>query len=123
RSRFVVPVEVSDIADYNLKYLVIVRLALGQRDITYLGSPNPSTFLRLLDVLNEHRELLRESCESGALDGVNELATPVRDAVAQRIRPSRARAAQLAGASPLTYANLWPGIRLLTTWTGGSCGI
>ena len=23
----------------------------------------------------------------------------------------------------MTYADLWPGIRLVTTWTGGSCGI
>jgi hypothetical protein len=29
KTRFVVPPEVSAIADYNLKYLVIVRLALG----------------------------------------------------------------------------------------------
>lgn len=122
-SRFVVPPEVSDISDYNLKYLVIVRLALGAPDITYLGSPNPSTFLRLLDVLNDHRELLRASLETGALDRLNELDAPVRDVVAPRIRPNRARAAQLASRALLTYADLWPGIRLITTWTGGSCGI
>ena len=123
RSRFVVPPEVSEISDYNLKYLVIVRLALGEPDITYLGSPNPSTFLRLLDVLNDHREPLRESLETGKLDRLDELDTPVRDVVAPRIRSNRARAAQLASGGALTYADLWPGIRLVTTWTGGSCGI
>jgi hypothetical protein len=123
QSRFVVPAEVSDISDYTLKYLVIVRLALAEPDITYLGSPNPATFLRLLDILNDHRELLRESLHTGRLDRLDELDTPVRDVVAARIRPNRARAAQLAGGGPLTYADLWPGIRLVTTWTGGSCGI
>src|SRR5438093_100327 len=58
RSRFVLPPEISRISDYELKYLVILRLALGASDITYLGSPNPSTFLRLLEVLDEHRETL-----------------------------------------------------------------
>jgi hypothetical protein len=29
----------------------------------------------------------------------------------------------LRGTAPLTFATLWPGIRLVTTWTGGSCGI
>ena len=123
RARFVVPPEVSEISDYNLKYLVIVRLALSEPDITYLGSPNPTTFLRLLDVLNDHRELLQKSMETGTLDHLDQLDTRVRDVVAPRVRPNRARAAQLASGATLTYADLWPGIRLVTTWTGGSCGI
>jgi hypothetical protein len=123
RSRFVVPPEVSEIVDYNLKYLVIVRLALGEPDITYLGSPNPTTFLRLLDVLHDCREPLRESLETGTLDRLDEIDPHVRDVVAPLIRPNRARAAQLSGDRALTYADLWPGIRLVTTWTGGSCGI
>lgn len=123
RSRFVVPPEVSDISDYNLKYLVIVRLALSEPDITYLGSPNPTTFLRLLDVLNDHRELLRTSMETGTLDQLDQLDTRIRNVVAPRIRPDRGRVAGLAGGATLTYADLWPGIRLVTTWTGGSCGI
>lgn len=123
KSRFVVPPEVSDISDYNLKYLVIVRLALGEPDITYLGSPNPTTFLRLLEVLHDHREQLRESLETGTLHRLDELDTHVRDVIAPRLRPNHARAAQLSRDAPLTYADLWPGIRLVTTWTGGSCGI
>jgi GH3 auxin-responsive promoter len=123
RSRFVLPPEVSEISDYNLKYLVIVRLALSEPDITYLGSPNPTTFLRLLDVLNDQRELLRRSLETGRLDRLDELDTSVRNVVAPRIRPDGARASLLASGATLTYADLWPGIRLVTTWTGGSCGI
>src|SRR5438093_5598006 len=34
RSRFVLPPEISRISDYELKYLVILRLALGASDIT-----------------------------------------------------------------------------------------
>ena len=37
QSRFVVPPQVSTIADYDLKYLVILRLALAARDITLPG--------------------------------------------------------------------------------------
>jgi hypothetical protein len=123
RSRFVVPPEVSDIEDYNLKYLVIVRLALAEPDITYLGSPNPTTFLRLLDTLNDQRELLRASLKSGTLDQLADLRPGVREVVAARLRSDQIRAAQLAGRGPLTYADLWPNIGLVTTWTGGSCGI
>ena len=68
RSRFVVPPDVLGIADYDLKYLVILRLALGEPHITYLGSPNPSTFLRLLNILNDRRDMLLRSLETGRLD-------------------------------------------------------
>ena len=36
---------------------------------------------------------------------------------------SRACARSCAARRRSTFASLWPGIRLLTTWTGGSCGI
>jgi len=123
RARFVVPPEVSDIADYDLKYLLIVRLALVEPNITYLGSPNPTTFLRLLDVLNERRDLLRDSLATGRFERIGEVEPTARSIIAKRIRPAPDRAQLLQGERPLTYADLWPSIRLITTWTGGSCGI
>jgi hypothetical protein len=123
QSRFVVPPSISAIADYDLKYLTILRLALAAPDITYLGSPNPSTFLRLLDILNQRRDELTHSLETGSLPELDALDSNTRDVVQRRLRPDNARAAQLRTAAPLTFARLWPGIRLLTTWTGGSCGI
>jgi hypothetical protein len=123
RARFVVPPRVSTIADYDLKYLVVLRLALAEANITYLGAPNPSMFLRLLDVLEVHREILARSLEQGSLAAIDALDRVTRAAIASRLRPDAARAALLRGPAPLSYASLWPGIRLLTTWTGGSCGI
>ena len=123
RSRFVVPPAVLRIADYDLKYLIILRLALGEPNITYLGSPNPTTFLRLLDILNARRDLLLESLETGDLDGLESLEPSLREAVARRLRPDAARAARLRRVPALTFATVWPGIRLVTTWTGGSCGV
>jgi hypothetical protein len=123
RSRFVVPPEVLAIADYDLKYLVILRLALGMPDITYLGSPNPSTFTRLLVILNEHRDSLLDSLAGGPFEPLDCLDASARAAVQTRLTADAARARQLRRLPLLTYANVWPGIRLVTTWTGGSCGI
>ncbi len=123
RSRFVVPPEVSTIDDYDLKYLVIVRLALAAPDITYLGSPNPSTFLRLLDTLNDRRDVLLHSLESGTLPQIDTLDAAIRAAVLPHIRRDPARASRLRTVGPATFADLWPAIKLVTTWTGGSCGI
>jgi hypothetical protein len=123
KARLVVPPEVTDIADYDLKYLIILRLALGEPDITYIGTPNPTTFLRLLDILDERRDLLRESLRTGRLEQLDQVNPAVRGVIADRIRPDASRAKLLNGARSLSYADLWPNIRLVTTWTGGSCGI
>jgi len=123
QKRFVVPPEVSSIADYDLKYLVVLRLALNEPGITYIGSPNPSTFLRLIDLLNERREMLLRSLATGTFELLDALDPPLRQAIASRLNPMPDRAAHLARQADLTYASVWPDIRLLTTWTGGSCGI
>ncbi|MEP6592071.1 MAG: GH3 auxin-responsive promoter family protein [Acidobacteriota bacterium] len=121
--RFVVPPDVSSIDDYDLKYLVILRLALNEPEITYIGSPNPSTFLRLVDILNARREMLLRSLATGTFEPLDRLAPPLRKTIADRLRPLPDRAAHLRNQAELTFANVWPDIRLLTTWTGGSCGI
>jgi hypothetical protein len=123
RARFVLPSAVSAIADYDLKYLVMLRLALACRDITYLGSPNPSTFLRLLDVLNDRRDALARSLQTGAFPEIDALDDGTRAIVMPGVRADSARASQVREAKPLTFATLWPGIKLVTTWTGGACGI
>ena len=123
QSRFVVPPGVAGITDYTLKYLVILRLALAEENVTYLGAPNPSTFLRLLELLNSHRDLLIRSLETGTLDGVRDLDPSVREVIDGRLRAHPGRAAEIKRLPSLTYASVWPRIRLLTTWTGGSCGI
>lgn len=123
QSRFVVPPIVSGIDDYDAKYLVILRLALGSPHITYLGAPNPSTFVRLLSLLHTHRDVLARSLESGRLDEFGALDKSIAKAIGPLLTVDRARARALWHDRPLTFADLWPNIRLLTTWTGGSCGI
>lgn len=123
QARFVVPPDVSSVTDYELKYLLILRLALEVPDISYLGAPNPSSFLRLGTLLQSHRETLLRSLATGSFDGLDGLSSEVRAAVAGRITPQPARAATLDRLDALTFATLWPSIALVTTWTGGSCGI
>lgn len=123
RAGFVVPPIVATIHDYELKYLVIVRLALAFSNITYLGSPNPSTFLRLLDVVNDRREALARSFDTGTFPEADGLDPETRMTVMRHVQRDPARASQLRGTAPATFASLWPAIRLVTTWTGGSCGI
>lgn len=123
QSRFVLPPSISAIADYDLKYLVILRLALAEPNITYAGSPNPSTFLRLLKVLNHRREELTHSLATGQFPELKVLDAPLRTQLEQRLKPDPTRAAYIDNLPELTFANVWPNLKLVTTWMGGSCGI
>lgn len=123
QSRFVLPPAVASIENYDLKYLVILRLALAKPVITYAGSPNPSTFLRLLNVLNEQREVLTQSLITGKLDAIESLDVTLKTQLKHLFKPDPSRAAALHGLPELTFANVWPALKLITTWTGGSCGI
>ncbi len=123
KARFVVPPDVSSVTDYALKYLLILRLALEVPDITYMGAPNPSSFLRLGALLQSHREPLLHSLATGSFAALDELSPEVRAALAGRITPHPARAEALDRLADLTFATVWPQLALVTTWTGGSCGI
>lgn len=123
QARFAVPPEVSAVADYEQKYLLMLRLALEAPDITYMGSPNPSSFLRLGVLMERHREMLTRSLASGAFEGLDALDPRVRVALRGRITAQPARAAALERLPALTFSSVWPRLALVTTWTGGSCGI
>lgn len=123
QSRFVVPPPVAGITDYDLKYQIILHLALAQPGITYIGSPNPSTFVRLLDILNSRRETLLETLSTGTSEALTALEPSLADLIASRLRPHPARAVRLRKLPELTFANVWPDLQLVTTWTGGSCGV
>ena len=126
RAKYVVPHEVFEIEDYDLKYLTILRLAVPARDITFMASANPSTFLRLLDLLAERRLELLEDITSQHFRHLDELPNSIADVVLPRLRTPEARVAELDSVLRLpapAFKHVWPELRLLTTWTGGSCRI
>ena len=126
RDRYLVPAEVFDISDYELKYRIIIRLALAETNITYLGTANPTTFLRMRDILNEDWAMFLASLENGVLPGIEELSPSLQEILKPRIKPEPTiyqELRQLSGQSEVEYKDIWPGIRMITTWTGGNCRI
>ena len=123
RSRYVLPPELSDIEDYEARYLAMAIHGLSDPAVTCLASANPSTFLRLLSVINQNPDVILASVASGRLPDVG---LP-HAAFANRLRPRPIRAARLAdrlnATARLTYADIWPDLRGVLTWTGGSCGV
>ncbi len=126
RSKYVLPPRVSEIADYETRYYVMAVLALRERNVTGLATANPSTLIKLLEVMNDNRERLIADIAAGHLSLSTPLAPAVAQAVARRLTPSPERVGELKAIlrlrSSLTFADIWPDLQAVVTWTGGSCG-
>ena len=127
RKKFVIPNAVFAIPDYEVKYLVICRLAFERNDITLLVSPNPSTFHKLLEITNANLDELISDIATGTCRFLDEVDSRTRDAVRRQLRRNPERASEIETLANekdhISFAAAWPYLKLVTTWTGGSCGI
>lgn len=125
--KYLIPPEVFAIADNGLKYELILRLALAEKNITYFSAANPTTLLRLCALANQHGRMLAEDIEHGIFSRESELAPEVMNAVKQRLKANGQRAAELNSlfnsGLAITFGSLWPNMRLVSMWTGGNCGV
>ena len=118
RSRYVLPPEVSEIEDYGARYLTMAIYGLSEGGVTGIATANPSTFLRLLSVVHDNADAVLDAIATGRLP-------EPAGGLALAARPERARELSrlLESTGRLTYADIWPDLRGIVTWTGGSCGI
>lgn len=127
KRKFILPSGVFGIKDHLTKYLLILRLALAERDITYIATANPSTLVLLMELAYTHREELMTGIETGQWPAERPLPLNVAQAVKRKLRPNRARAAELSALfcsrKPLLLCDIWPHVALVATWTGGNCRI
>ena len=110
RARYVLPAELASIEDYEERYLAMAAFGLAAGDVTCAATPNSSTLIRLLDLVNKRAEELLQRVADGGTSEPN---------------PDRARRLRgiLDQSGSLTLADIWPRLAGLVTWTGGSCGV
>jgi len=115
-SRYVLPSEISDIEDYQARYLAMAVYGLSAPSVTCVGTANPSTLVRLLSLINDKPDMILRAITDGCL-----LKTE------RKLAPNPHRAALLAkrlnAAGRLGFADIWPDLKAILTWTGGSCGV
>jgi len=129
RRAYAVPYDVFEMADYDSRYRAIARFALS-RSVSFLGTPNPSTLLRLAAVMNDHKaELIRAihdgslgmDWETSGLDGRS------RQRLQARLRPQPHRAQILEqivkATGRLDPQDCWPQLQAMGCWLGGSVGL
>jgi hypothetical protein len=128
------PAEVSEISDYDTRYLVTIRLALGKR-VSLMVTPNPSSLLRIAQLAARNGERIVRAIHDGNLGWDLTSDNPERAAqqaalqhrLEARIRPDPDRARRLeegiARSGALRPMDAWPDLSLLGVWLGGSCGV
>lgn len=111
-NKYVVPQAVLDITDYDLKYYLITAFALASEDITLIATANPATLLKIHHVIHDRWHDLIKDIGSGNSHGL--AAKPDRAAKLADIKSLK---------QWLSFADLWPQLKSVTTWTGGSCSV
>lgn len=104
RSRYVLTAALSAIEDYQAQYLAMAIHGLSEPAVTCIATANPSTLVRLLSVINRNTDEILGKLSCGA-------------------RRAQDLQSKLEAAGHLTYADIWPDLRGIVTWTGGSCGV
>lgn len=124
RHKYVVPAEVFEIHDYELRYALIARLAVQHRSLSMIATANPSTILRLFQQIEADAPALAVDLAEGTSRLLARLPPPLarRIASALKKRPEQARVLAAAGAgNSLPLAQLWPQLRAMMTWLGAGC--
>ena len=127
-SKYVLPQEVLKIENYNDKYFLMAAFALYDASITCLATANPSTLLRISDVIHEHSDRLIAFVETGNLDV---LGARINDEQIKRFlpyckaNPDRAQALSMIKQTKgeLRFIDIWPDLRAVVTWMHGNCAL
>lgn len=127
KTLFVLPDEVAAIADYEQKYYLAALLGLAAPKLTGLAAANPSTFLKLIAVVRQHRQQLLADLTNRNTAMLGELERELAEQVRRRLRASPPLSYRLtkllSGAGAIHLKDVWPDLGALYTWTGGSCAV
>ena len=121
RKRYVLPAEVADIPDHDRRYFAIAAYGLAERNVTALGTANPSTLIRLLDLIEAESEALIRTIHNGRF--AKSAAMPSGLAPPRRRGRARELERLLGADASLAFHRIWPNLKGVMTWTGGSCGV
>jgi len=119
-----IPESISAIKDSDLKRRLIARLAL-KRNLGSIETANPSTIVFFFRYIQDHGEALARDIRDGGLPEDIQFALAQEDVLylKARLKPDASAAGRLEKAlkeNPLGPKKLWPGLRIINCWLGGT---
>ncbi len=126
--KYVIPPKIFSIEDYDLKYRTILRLAIQDRDITFVSTANPSTLARLAKLFRETGLKLINDLAMGSFSDIDKLNHAQKKSLLSRMKADPQRASELKRIwdekkGLVQLKDIWPNIQAVACWTGGSSSI
>lgn len=126
QNAYAVPYEASRVKNFESKYYLIMRLAL-EHDISFFGTPNPSTILKLVETVNRNKSEMIQDIRDGTISPNCELPPELARVLGRRLakNPTRARRLEslIKADGTLRPKEYWPRLQLIGCWKGGSVGL
>jgi len=123
---YAIPYEVFALEDYEAKYYTLLRLAAG-KDISMIGTCNPSTILLLAKKLNEYKARILRDIYVGGIDRDVHLPAELRSHLESQLEPNPTLSLRLEQcveqSDKLLPKDVWPNLALIGCWKGGSVGL
>lgn len=130
KSTFCTPPEAPDIADYDLRYYTLARIAYAT-GLSFIGTPNPLTLAKLAETGTRHAESIVRSVHNGWFsesirNECDYVSSGLPLSLKTTLHPDRARAEFLekifTKTGELKPGDCWPDLALIGCWLGGSIG-
>lgn len=124
-AKFAIPAQTFEISDVAAKYQVYALAALSRSDISGIGTANPSSILKVCEIIEADQELLLDALETRSAKNLHPSVVSVVGEIFQKIEPGRLLSLRqaLETDSRLSPEIVWPRLAAIATWTGGSCGV
>jgi hypothetical protein len=126
RRFYALPVCVFQIRDYEDRYFLIARCAIRKK-VSFLLTPNPSTFIRLADIMTNYAEEIIKAIRDGKAGRDLSDQPEIQQSLSPVLAPDPERARYLEEILKTTSAlrprDVWPELKLIACWLGGSVGI
>ncbi|MFO0812601.1 MAG: GH3 auxin-responsive promoter family protein [Gemmatales bacterium] len=114
------------VKDATSRLYLALRMGLISSELGVLGSANPSTFIKMAQMLESYSEDLIRDLRDGTLSGTQKIPDDVRAALQHDLKKLPERARQLetirSKAGKLLPMDAWK-IHTIACWTGGSVGL
>ncbi len=130
RKLFAIPLCMTEVEDYNLRYYLMARISLGKQ-ISFIVTPSPLTLIKLAETAIARQEEIIRSIHNGWLSEKLQTAEKCADTgipliIASSLSPDKKRARFLSrilerNGELLPY-RCWPDLSLIGCWLGGSVG-
>ena len=127
RSKYVLPYEIFDLENYDEKYFLISVLSVAQKNISTLAAANPSTILKILEIINKRFNEITDIIESGKINSNINISKQANHILSNHLNQNKTRADELRNIirsnNSIYLKDIWPDLKAVVTWTQGNCSL